>query len=144
MISLEIASSIVDGALAYAREKELSPMTVAVLDARGCVIALKMEDGSSLLRPEISSGKAWSALAMGFGTRNLQSRAEKLPAFFGALADLANGRVLPVPGGVLIRGTNNIIIGACGASGDIADNDEACVLAGINGTGLKADPGRPD
>jgi uncharacterized protein GlcG (DUF336 family) len=78
-------------------------MTVAALDARGMVVALKAEDGSSLLRPQIASGKAWSALAMGFGTRNLAGRADQLPAFFGALSDLAQGRVLPVPGGVLVR-----------------------------------------
>ena len=141
MISLQAASCLVDAALAYARENKLAPMTVAVLDARGCIVALKMEDGSSLLRPEIASGKAWSALGMGFGTRNLRSRAEKLPAFFGALASLADGRILPVPGGVLIRADNGSIIGACGASGDVADNDEACVLAAIEKVGFSADPG---
>ena len=50
-------------------------MTVAALDARGAIVALKMEDSSSLRRPEIASGKAWSALATGFGTRNLAERA---------------------------------------------------------------------
>jgi uncharacterized protein GlcG (DUF336 family) len=143
MITLDQASRIVDGALADARTSNLAPMTVAVLDARGCVVALKMEDGSSLLRPRIASGKAWSALGMGFGTRNLQSRADELPAFFGALADLADGRVLPVPGGVLIRDRDGSIVGACGASGDVADNDEACVVAGIQTAGLAADPGTP-
>jgi len=143
MLSLDQASRIVDAALAYAREHKLDPMTVAVLDARGCIVAMKMEDGSSLLRPNIASGKGWSALAMGFGTRNLASRAEMLPGFFGALADLANGRVLPVPGGVLIRDETGTVIGACGGSGDVADNDEACALAGIQGVGLTADPGTP-
>jgi uncharacterized protein GlcG (DUF336 family) len=52
------ASQIVDAALAQARREGLAPMTVAALDARGAIVALKMEDGSSLLRPEIASGKA--------------------------------------------------------------------------------------
>jgi uncharacterized protein GlcG (DUF336 family) len=143
MLDLHSASQIVDAALAYARRRGLAPMTVAALDARGAVVALKMENGSSLLRPEIASGKAWSALAMGFGTRNLAGRAEKLPAFFGALADLAQGRVLPVPGGVLVRDETGAIAGAVGASGDIADNDEACVVTGIEAAGLRADPGTP-
>ena len=143
MISLSQASRIVDAALSRARDDSFDPMTIAVLDARGCLVALKMEDGSSLLRPEIAGGKAWSALAMGFGTRNLASRAEKLPAFFGALASLADGRMLTVPGGVLIRDDAGNVIGAAGASGDIADNDEACVLAGIEAAGLSADPGTP-
>ncbi len=99
MLTLADAAQIVEQALAHARSQGLAPMTVAVLDVRGCVVALKMEDGSSLLRPDIASGKAWSALAMGFGTRNLEARARSLPSFFGALACLADGRVLPVPGG---------------------------------------------
>ncbi len=141
MLNLMQASQIVEAALDHANTNKLAPMTIAVLDARGCVIALKMQDGSSLLRPEIAIAKAWSALAMGFGTRNLAGRAENLPSFFGALSDLARGRVLPVPGGVLIRSEAGEVIGAAGASGDVADNDEACVLAGIKITGLAADPG---
>lgn len=143
MIKLSEATRLVDDALAYARAEGLAPMTVAVLDARGCLIALKAEDGSSLMRPDIASGKAWSALGMGFGTRNLAARAAKLPSFFDALASLANGRVLPVPGGVLIRADDGCIVGAAGASGDVADNDEACVLAGIRATGFTGDPGDP-
>ena len=140
-MTLSQACTIIDEALAYARSSELDPMTVAALDARGCIVVLKMEDGSGLLRPGIASGKAWGALGMGFGTRNLAGRAERLPAFFGALADLAQGRVLPVPGGVLVRSDAGEILGAVGASGDVADNDEACVVAGIKAAGLVADPG---
>jgi uncharacterized protein GlcG (DUF336 family) len=143
MIKLLASSSIVDNALAYARAHQLAPLTVAVLDARGCTIALKAEDGSSLLRAEIAQGKAWGALGMGVGTRNLASRAEKLSVFFSSLSVLSGGRIIPVPGGVLIRSLEGEVIGACGASGDTADNDEACVVAAIESAGLIADPGRP-
>src|SRR5258708_8696477 len=111
MLDLNSASQIVDAALAYARREGLAPMTVAALDAGGAMVALKMEDGASVLRAEIARGKAWSALAMGFGTRNLAGRAAKLPSFFGALSSLAHGRVLPVPGGVLVRNEAGVIIG---------------------------------
>ncbi len=141
MLTLAEATQIVEEALTYARNEGLAPMTVAALDARGCVVVLKMEDGSSLLRPDIASGKAWSALAMGFGTRNLAGRAKSLPSFFGALASLADGRVLPVPGGVLVRSADGTVLGAVGASGDVADNDEACALVGIKAVGLTPDPG---
>jgi uncharacterized protein GlcG (DUF336 family) len=143
MIKLLASSSIVDNALAYARSHKLAPLTVAVLDARGCTVALKAEDGSSLLRPEIAQGKAWGALGMGIGTRNLALRAEKLPAFFNSLAALSGGRIVPVPGGVLILSGEREVLGACGASGDTADNDEACVVAAIESAGFIADPGKP-
>ncbi|MDB6091858.1 MAG: hypothetical protein JWN85_4642 [Gammaproteobacteria bacterium] len=142
MIKLLAASLIVDNALAYARSHKFAPLTVAVLDARGCTVMLKAEDGCSLLRPEIAQGKAWGALGMGFGTRALASRAEKLPAFFNALAALSGGRIVPVPGGVLILSSERELLGACGASGDHADNDEACVIAGIESAGLLAEPGK--
>jgi uncharacterized protein GlcG (DUF336 family) len=143
VVTLLQASRIVDEALAYARRHQFAPVTVTVLDARGCVVALKMEDGSSLLRPEIAIGKAWSALGMGAGTRNLAARAQKFPSFFGALASLAGGQMVPAPGGVLIRSDGGEVIGAAGASGDNSDNDEACLVAGIEASGLRADPGDP-
>jgi uncharacterized protein GlcG (DUF336 family) len=83
MLTLSQASSIVDHALAYARAHDLAPMTISALDARGCLVALKMEDGCGLMRPEIAAGKAWGALGMGFGTRNLAGRAQSLPQFLG-------------------------------------------------------------
>jgi uncharacterized protein GlcG (DUF336 family) len=133
----------VDEALAHARRHDFAPLTVAVLDACGCIVALKMEDGSSLLRPEIAVGKAWSALGMGAGTRNLAARAQRFPSFFAALASLAGGNMVPAPGGVLIRSDGGEISGAAGASGDNSDNDEASLIAGIEATGLRADPGDP-
>ena len=141
VLTLLQASRIVDEALAHARRHNFAPLTVAVLDARGCLVALKMEDGSSLLRPDIATGKAWGALGMGFGTRSLAARAEKSPSFFAALASLAGGRIVPVPGGVLIRSAEGEVIGAAGASGDNSDNDEASLIAGIEAAGLHADPG---
>ena len=41
----------------------------------------------------------------------------------------------------LIRDADGDVIGACGISGDTADNDEICAIAGIEAAGLKADPG---
>jgi uncharacterized protein GlcG (DUF336 family) len=122
----------VDEALKTAREMNLPPMTVAVLDARGCLVSFKMEDGSSLLREQIARAKAWSALGMGMGTRTLMSRAAHHPAFFAALSSLAEGSMVPVPGGVLVRSQ---------VSGDVPDKDEACALAGIRSVNLVADPG---
>ena len=144
MVTLVQAAHIVDETLAYARRHQFAPLTVAVLDTRGCVVALKMEDGSSLLRPEIAAGKAWSALGMGVGTRNLAARAQKFPSFFTALASLAEGRLVPLPGVVLIRSEAGEVIGAVGASGDNSDNVESNTVAGIEAAGLRADPGEAD
>ena len=140
-LTLAQASTIVDIALATARDLELVPMTVAVLDAGGHLVAFKREDRSGILRYDIAYGKAWGALGMGFGSRTLASRAAKTPQFFTMLAAASGGRMVSNPGGVLIRDAGGTIIGACGISGDTSDKDEMCAIAGIEAAGLKADPG---
>jgi uncharacterized protein GlcG (DUF336 family) len=141
-LSLAQASLIVDKALEHGRALALKPLTVAVLDAGGHLVALKREDGSSLLRPQIAQGKAWGALGMGFGGRELARRAAAAPAFIAALSDASEGRIIPVPGGVLIR-AKAAIIGAVGVSGDVSEQDEACAVHGIEAAGLGADTGDP-
>ena len=140
-ITLEQASTIVDVALKKARDSKLAPLTVAVLDAGGHLVAFKREDKSGILRFDIAYGKAWGALGMGFGSRTLASRAAKTPQFFTMLAAASAGRMVTNPGGVLIKDAGGTIVGACGISGDTSDKDEMCAVAGIEAAGLKADPG---
>jgi uncharacterized protein GlcG (DUF336 family) len=141
VVTLAQASTIVDAALKKARDSNLAPLTVAVLDAGGHLVAFKREDKSGILRFEIAFGKAWGALGMGFGSRQLGVRAAKQQMFFTTLAAASGGRVVTNPGGVLIRDGGGNIIGACGISGDLSDKDEMCAIAGIEAAGLKADPG---
>jgi len=140
-ITLSQASTIVDVALKKARDSNLAPLTVAVLDAGGHLVAFKREDKSGLLRYDIAFGKAWGALGMGFGSRTLASRAAKTPQFFTMLAAASGGRMVTNPGGVLIKDAAGTIVGACGISGDTSDKDEMCGIAGIEAAGLKPDPG---
>jgi uncharacterized protein GlcG (DUF336 family) len=144
MISLAQASTIVDAALRKGRELDCAPLTVAVLDSGGHLVAFKREDKSGLLRFDIAFGKAWGALGMGFGSRTLAARAGKTPMFFTALAAVSGGRMVPVPGGVLIRDAAGDLLGAAGISGDTSERDETCALAGIEAAGLRADPGSSD
>jgi len=141
MLSLAQASTVVDAALRHGVEHGCEPLTVAVLDPGGHLLVLKRQDGSAILRPQIAQAKAWGALGMGRGTRALAERAAAAPAFFAALAALSDGRVVPVPGGVLVRDGEGTVLGAVGVSGDNPDNDEACAVFGIEHAGLVADPG---
>jgi uncharacterized protein GlcG (DUF336 family) len=140
VVTLAQAGTIVDAALKKGRETDCAPLTVAVLDAGGHLVAFKREDKSGILRFDIAFGKAWGALGMGFGSRTLAERAANTPQFFTMLAAASGGRIVSNPGGVLIRSGGDII-GAVGISGDTSDKDEACAIAGIEAAGLKADPG---
>ena len=67
-MTLDTASAIIDAALKTGREKGFMPLSVAVLDAGGHLVAFKREDKSGILRFDIAFGKAWGALGMGFGS----------------------------------------------------------------------------
>src|SRR5438270_12824369 len=87
-VTLAQASTIVDIALKKGRETNCAPLTVAVLDAGGHLVAFKREDRSGILRFDIAYGKAWGALGMGFGSRELAERSTKNPIFIGALTTI--------------------------------------------------------
>jgi uncharacterized protein GlcG (DUF336 family) len=141
-LTLALATTIVDAALAKGRLMKFEPLTVVVLDAGGHVVALKREDDSGILRVEIATGKAYGALGFGFGSRELFDRSQKQPIFMTAMAAIAQGKFVPVPSGVLIRDGAGHVIGAVGISGDNSDNDEIAALAGIAAAGLIAQPGK--
>lgn len=140
-LTLSDANLIADKALEKGKELNFAPLTVVVLDAGGHTKVLKRDDGCSLLRPEIAMGKAWGTLGMGFGGRELARRGVKQPGFFGALSDMSGGRMVPVPGGVLIRSEAGEILGSVGISGDTSDNDETCAVYGIRAANLTPDTG---
>jgi uncharacterized protein GlcG (DUF336 family) len=143
-ITLEQARVVVEQALRRARETGCAPLAVAVLDAGGHLKAFAREDGAGIVRPQIAIGKAWGALGMGMGSRALARRVAEHPQqhpFFTALNAMSGGRVVPAPGGVLIKDAGGEVVGAVGISGDVSDKDEACALAGIQAAGLAADAG---
>ncbi|GGO88375.1 hypothetical protein GCM10011348_43730 [Marinobacterium nitratireducens] len=141
ILNLEKALVITEAALKKGRALAAAPLTVSVLDAAGRLISLQREDGSSLLRPEIATAKAWGAIALGKPSRAIAADAEQRPAFVGAVNTLAQGNLVPVPGGVLIRDDEARIIGAVGISGDTSDIDEQCAMCGIEASGLRPDNG---
>ena len=142
-VSLDAATKIVDAALAEGRKLGLSPLTVAVLDSGGHLVALKREDHSAIMRPEVAMGKAWGALAMGESTRSLGEKVVERPHFGAAISVVSQGRLVPVPGGVLIRDANGHVMGSVGISGDVSDADERCAIVGVKSAGLACDPAEP-
>jgi uncharacterized protein GlcG (DUF336 family) len=136
-LTLEQAVSIAEATLAKGREAGFKPLTVAVLDDAGVVKVIHRADGSSLLRPEIAVGKAWGALGMGLSSRAIAELAAERPQFAASLTALAEGKVVPAAGGVLIRNGAGDLLGAVGVTGDISDNDEECAVAGIEAAGLE-------
>lgn len=139
-LDLDTARALIAHTREAGREQDLKPLTVVVLDAGGHVVAVEREDGSSNKRFEIAFGKANGALALGMGSRALMNRAEQQAYFITAAAGAIGGALVPVPGGVLVREDDGTLVGAVGVSGDTSDNDEAAAVAGIEASGLTAQP----
>ena len=140
-MTLALADKIVSEALATARKKNFMPIVIVALNDGGQIVVLKREDKTSLLRNEIAFAKAWGALGLGCGTRELQRRVMEMPVYGSAMGLIANGRFFSAPGGVLVRDHDGEIIGAIGVSGDIGQNDEICAVSGIEAAGMIADTG---
>ena len=143
MLEFDTAKQIADAALVEGARRHSAPLTVAVLDAGGHVVVLYRQSGSGIARPQIATGKAWGALGLGFSSRGVAAAADRFPEFFAALAAATDGKVIPAPGGVLLRNDNGEIIGAVGISGDNSDTDEACGIVAARSAGLEPEPAGP-
>ena len=137
-LTLAQANQIIAAALQRSSEAGYQPMAVVVLDAAGHIKSAQRQEGASMFRIDIASGKAWASIAMGAASRVLTQRAKDLPAFFGALASTGHGKFIPQTGAVLIKDAGGKVIGAAGASGGSGDEDEAICIAGIHAAGLQA------
>jgi uncharacterized protein GlcG (DUF336 family) len=137
-LTLNQTNQIIHAALALSAQKGYRPMAVVVLDDSGHLKAAQRQDGASMFRVDIATGKAWASVAMGASSRVLTQRAADLPAFFGALATTGQGKFIPQTGAVLIKDGNGAVIGAVGASGGTGDEDEEIVIAGVKAAGLQA------
>jgi uncharacterized protein GlcG (DUF336 family) len=139
-LSLAQASKILDAALQHGRASGFQPLTVAVVDAGGNLLAFKREDGPGAgLRPAIAIGKAAGAVGLGRSSRAIGEMAVERPHFVSSLVAASDGRLIPVPGGVLAKDADGAIVGAAGVTGDTSDNDEQAAIAGIRAAGLTAE-----
>lgn len=137
-ITLEEANRAIAGAFAEGRALKLKPLSVAVVDAGGHLIAFQRGEGASFARAQIAQGKAAGALAIGASSRKLGEMAVERPWFIGAFAASAPHPVIPAAGGVIVVDDAGAPIGAVGVTGDTSDNDELAALAGIAAAGLRA------
>lgn len=142
-ISLAEASKIVEAALAAARERKLRPMTIAVIDSGGDLVAFKREDHTGIRRYDIAYGKAYGALVMNRSSRAIGDIGRNNPLFIQSVIAATGSRMVPTPGGVLIKNEQGLIIGAVGSSGDEAHEDEAVAVIGIKAAGLRPEPEEP-
>ena len=115
---------------AVRRAEEIGvPMSIAVVDNGGHLIALERMDGAGFASAEIAWGKAWTAAAFRSSTALLADRFNAAPAFSAAVSTATHGRFTPRQGGLPLDSG-----GAVGASGGTSEQDKDVVRFGITGS----------
>jgi uncharacterized protein GlcG (DUF336 family) len=137
-LTLAKANAVIEAALAASARARFKPMGIVVLDESGHLVAAQRQDGASMFRLDVATGKAWAAAAMGASSRVLAERAAGNPNFFVSLASTAHGHFLPQTGAVLIKDSAGHVVGAAGASGGTGDEDEEICIAGVKAAGFEA------
>lgn len=138
VISLAKAKKIITHALNAGDDAGMMPLSAAVVDAGGNLIAFERGDGASVGRFELADGKANAAIMLGIPTSAIMARAEQQPYFASSLSAAYKGRFVPMAGGVLVIDTLGNIIGAVGVTGDSSENDAAAAVVGIETAGFGA------
>ena len=138
-VSLTKARVIIRKTMEAGKAGGMKPLSVVVLDAGGHVIAFERADGAAPGRFELARGKAYGAVMLGMGGTAQRDRAEAQAYFMTAVNGVYGGKVVPVPGGIVLRDKRGAAVGAVGVTGDTSENDLAAGLAGISAAGLSGE-----
>ena len=135
-ISLNDARTIIIATAKKGKEMGMKPLSTVVLDAGGHVIAFERQDGAAPGRFAIAQGKAYGTVMLGMPGSAQMARTEQQAYFMAAVNGVYGGKVIPVPGGVLVRDSNGEVVGSVGVTGDTSENDLIAALAGIDAAGF--------
>ncbi|WP_085997359.1 GlcG/HbpS family heme-binding protein [Nocardia veterana] len=125
-LCLADADWLVSTALAVAAERRFPPLAIAVTDVSGAVIALRRADGSMPVTSRLAVAKARSALL----TLQPSGRIPLPGEIVDSIQHLYGGDYIPFAGGVLVT-ENGVVVGAAGASGAHATQDEEAVQTAV-------------
>ena len=123
-LTLGEANRMVQAAVAKAQELNVK-ISVAVCDIGGNLVAFNRMDGASAVSAAVAQGKAAASAGFGRASGTLQADSPVIQAVIAALG----GRMLPARGAVPVVKSAELL-GAIGASGATAEQDEQCAQAG--------------
>ncbi|MGY1857235.1 GlcG/HbpS family heme-binding protein [Modestobacter sp. SYSU DS0290] len=133
MLTLDQALELLAAARAEAEAIGV-PMSFAVTDPGGHLVAVARMDGAPWITPEIAQGKAWTSVAFRVPTDVQKTRMEFMPNFVSALTALTGGRYTPQTGAVPVH-ADSALVGAIGAAGGTGAQDEAVCAAAVAACG---------
>ena len=123
-LTLAEARRMIQAAVAKAQELQVK-LSVAVCDTGGNLIAFDRMDGTIVVSATVAQGKASAAAGFGRPSGALAADSPVIQAVIAA----TGGRMLPARGAVPVVKAGEVV-GAIGASGATAEQDEQCAQAG--------------
>jgi glc operon protein GlcG len=129
MLTLDVASRVLEASLAKAREMN-RPVSIVVVDAGGHVVTSARMDGARFLTFEIAYGKAHGCVGFHRTGEEVMKFGQASPGFVSALAVAAEGRFFPALGSIRIL-SGNEEMGAVGVSGGSGEEDHEIAQAGV-------------
>jgi uncharacterized protein GlcG (DUF336 family) len=121
--SLELALDLLEH---VRNEADTRGLAIAVVDPGGHVVATQRMDGAALGAMRLATGKAYTAVL--WGTRSGDFMRSTQPGGDDWGFNATDTRIVVYAGGVPLV-VDGRLVGALGASGGTADEDEACVTA---------------
>ena len=134
MLTLDEATALLSAARSAADEAGV-PMSFAVMDPGGHLVALHRMDGAPWISADVAQGKAWTAAAYGVPSDAQKQKMEPMPNFAGAVTTMTSGRFTPQTGAVPVY-RDGTLLGALGASGGTGAQDEAACSAAVGEAGF--------
>ncbi len=129
LISLSEAQAIVDGAVAFSRERNMV-MAVVVLDQSGYVVSSARMDRAPFRNTHFAQGKAFASAITGRTSEALGELANDRPDRYFGMMNMYPGKVYLAGGGVPLS-VDGTIVGAVGVSGLPQGIDEMAARAGM-------------
>jgi len=138
MLTLDEAMALLAAARKAATEVGV-PMSFAVMDPAGHLLALARMDGAPWISADVAQGKAWTSAAYGAPSSAQKDKMTAMPSFAQAITAMTHGRYTPQTGAVPVY-RDTVLLGALGASGGTGDQDEAACVAAVSSVGLRSTP----
>ncbi len=126
-ITLEQARKVVDAALVKSNELGVK-MNIAIVDAGTNLVAFNKMDDAWLGSIDIAQKKARTARFFNMDTGIIGSLSQPGGSLYNI--EHSNGGLITFPGGVVIKNSEGVIIGAIGVSGSTVEDDHAVAVAG--------------
>lgn len=136
MLTTDEALALV-AAARTAAERVGVPMSFAVMDPAGHLLAFARMDGALWITADVAQGKAWTAAAYGAPSAAQKDKMAPMPNFAQAITAMTHGRYTPQTGAVPVY-RDKVLLGAIGASGGTGEQDEQVCTTAVGSTGLRS------